>query len=217
MISEHSQPPSCGYVQPVIHEFQHWMYQQVMVVMMSFFFLSCQNVAAWTADDLLLWNWGALRLYWMDQAGQALMIGQLLPQRRGLWCCVSQHRLIIESRLGSVTTSSCTTQHPSLLLIYYQQHYLFMSTSLTCARLWHSSVYGGCVFSFHQSIFGQYLSPCEPFEEILPTGSCDGWTHWKSIFIVKIVCNPELLFFFENYFFPCSWPQTESFLMSMLK
>ena len=88
------------------------------------------------------------------KGGKALIMGQLLPQRRGQRCRVSpngQARLITERKLGSTTSFSCTVQDHPLLLIYYQC-YLFMSSSMTCSRLRHRSVHGGCLCSLLSSV-----------------------------------------------------------------
>ena len=98
---------------------------------------------------------------WMDEAGKALAMRQQL-QGDGVSGAACQDvttdvrlRHIIESRAGRKTAGSttssiwpsssyCPTRSLSTIqdhpppLIYYQLHYLFMSSSLTCARLWRS-------------------------------------------------------------------------------
>lgn len=135
----------------------------------------------------------------MNEAGKALVIGQLLPEgEAGGAVRMSQHRDVrlpqshyweqsrpagwiwaprppVSDPPSPVRTPSLsTTQDHPPPLIYYQLHYLFMHSSLTCARLWCSSFCGGCVLLvfFKSIVLAAHmkklkffsLSPPEPFK-----------------------------------------------------
>ncbi len=146
----------------------------------------------------------------MDEVGKALVIVQLLPGGRasGAACqdFTTQMSDSGQVKLGSTTfiawPDPFPQHHPEppipTPLSYYQLHYLLMSSSLTCAKLWRSSTCGGFVFLvFFSSVselltwrsFNYFpLSPPKPFKRFYPQEYLvDVTPSWRVCFKCKIL------------------------------
>lgn len=173
---------------------------------------------------------------WMDIVEKAMVIGQLLPGGGAIGAVcqdVTTQRCQILSHyweqsrpseagapeppvsvpppllVWTHSLSPRTQDHPPPL-IYYQLHYLFLSRSLTSARLWHSSIwYRVCVFSFLQScVWASLFLLLKRFKRLyLQEHFMDVTLTWRESFKGKSLRCPVLFYFTTHlWVFPFSFP-----------